>query len=649
MSSADQSMQGATISVSNVGGIDEREVTFQPGVTVLSGRNATNRTSLLRAIIAGMGGDDVSLKADSDEGRVDVEIGGERYVRELYREGKTVLMDGDPYLEDSTVADLFAFLLETNEARRAVVRQENLRELIMRPVDTDAIQSQIDELVEEKRRLDEQLDDLEALERTLPELEQRRSSLVDDIDDKQEELEATDAEIEESNADFEATQEDVSELERKLEELRDVRADLESVRVDLETKQDGLESLRDRQDVLAADRDELPEAPVEAVEELDSRIREFRSEARSVESTINEIQTIIQFNEEQLAETSGDLFDALETGAGSGDALTDQLVEPDETVCWTCGTEVDPSHIEETLDRFRELHQTKLDRKRSLNEQIEELEEDKQAYERQRRERERVERELEDVEKKITQRESRISDLRERRAALEETAQELEETVEELRSEEHADILEKHERANQLEFDLGRLSDRLGDVEDEIATIEARLDERDRLETERAEVTDELQELRTRVRRLEADAVDQFNHHMAAILDVLEFNNLDRIWIERTETEVRRGRENVTEAVFDLNIVRSTTGGASYTDNIDNLSESEREVTGLIFALAGYLVHDVHESVPFMLLDSLEPLDSQRIAGLVDYFSEYSEYLVVALLSEDAAAVDSNYRRIEAN
>jgi len=29
------------------------------------------------------------------------------------------------------------------------------------------------------------------------------------------------------------------------------------------------------------------------------------------------------------------------------------------------------------------------------------------------------------------------------------------------------------------------------------------------------------------------------------------------------------------------------------------LSESEREVTGLVFALAGYLVHDVHETVPF--------------------------------------------------
>jgi len=69
-------------------------------------------------------------------------------------------------------------------------------------------------------------------------------------------------------------------------------------------------------------------------------------------------------------------------------------------------------------------------------------------------------------------------------------------------------------------------------------------------------------------------------------------------------------------------------------------------VTGLVFALAGYLVHDVHEEVPFMLLDSLEAIDSDRIAALVDYLSEYASYLVVALLPEDAQALDDDYTRI---
>jgi uncharacterized protein YhaN len=69
-------------------------------------------------------------------------------------------------------------------------------------------------------------------------------------------------------------------------------------------------------------------------------------------------------------------------------------------------------------------------------------------------------------------------------------------------------------------------------------------------------------------------------------------------------------------------------------------------VTGLVFALAGYLAHDVYEEIPFMLLDSLEAIDSERIATLVEYMREYAEFLVVALLPEDAASLDDDHEYI---
>jgi hypothetical protein len=64
-------------------------------------------------------------------------------------------MGGEPYHEDSEEADLFAFLLENNEACRAVVRGDDLREVIMRPVDTDAIQAEVSQLETQKRDLDD--------------------------------------------------------------------------------------------------------------------------------------------------------------------------------------------------------------------------------------------------------------------------------------------------------------------------------------------------------------------------------------------------------------------------------------------------------------------------------------------------------------
>jgi len=63
--------------------------------------------------------------------------------------------------------------------------------------------------------------------------------------------------------------------------------------------------------------------------------------------------------------------------------------------------------------------------------------------------------------------------------------------------------------------------------------------------------------------------------------------------LERRETQIREGRRKVTKSVFGLHVIRSTDSGTTYEDTIAYLSESEREVTGLVFALAGYLAHDL--------------------------------------------------------
>jgi len=118
----------ATVSVRNLGGIDEASVSLPPGVSILTGENATNRTSFLRALMAALGSDRCSLKGDAKTGSVTLELGTEQYTRTLTRRDDTISFDGEPYLDDPTQADLFAFLLEDNEARQAVVRGDGLRE-----------------------------------------------------------------------------------------------------------------------------------------------------------------------------------------------------------------------------------------------------------------------------------------------------------------------------------------------------------------------------------------------------------------------------------------------------------------------------------------------------------------------------------------
>lgn len=68
--------------------------------------------------------------------------------------------------------------------------------------------------------------------------------------------------------------------------------------------------------------------------------------------------------------------------------------------------------------------------------------------------------------------------------------------------------------------------------------------------------------------------------------------------------------------------------GTVSEDRIERLSESEREVTGVVFGLAGYLVYEVHEDVPFMLLDLIKAIDADPMAHLVEYSADHTFFLV---------------------
>jgi septal ring factor EnvC (AmiA/AmiB activator) len=643
----DQFSGGVRLSATNIGGIDYTEVEFDAGVTILEGRNATNRTSLLQALMAVLGSEDVSLKADADEGRVELVLDGHRYTRTLERKNGTIVTGGDPYLEETELADLFAFLIESNEARRAVTRGDDLHDLIMRPVDTEAIQREIRQLNQEKREIDDELAEIDSLKGELPQLEQERTRLESEIEEKREELEEKTRELEAADADVDETRQEKAELEDRLEELRETRSTLEDVRFDIETEEESLDALRDERTELQTELEELTETPMGDVEELEARTSELRERKRTLDAELSELQSTIQFNEEMLDDAASSTYTSWLGESGSTGSVTDQLVVGGEEVtCWTCGSEVQRDQITATLDQLRSLRQEKLDESQTVQQELEELADEKDRLEAQRRQRDDVDRRLDRIEDEIEERTDDLEALRGRRDRLTEEIRELETDIDALEDQEYGEILDLHKEANELEFELGRLESELDDVNDEIEAIEDRLTEQKQLEERRADVRTELDELRTRIEEIERRAIEQFNDHMEAILDILDYTNLERIWIERTRTEVRQGREKTTQTNFELHIVRRSESDATYEDTVDHLSESERETTGLIFALAGYLVHDVHETVPFMLLDSLEAIDSERIAALIEYFGEYAEYLVVALLSEDASAVDVDTHRI---
>jgi len=636
-----------TFEVENVGGIDETTVELPAGVTVLSGKNATNRTSFLQSIMAVMGSSNATLKGDADEGHVELSAGDQHVERTLRSAADgDVRITGDGLVDEPAVADLFAFVLETNEARRAVARGDNLRQIIMRPVDIDDIRSEIQQLTDAKGEINDELDTIESLKHDIPDLEQQRSELQSEIEEKRAELAETETRIDETNHSVEETRKDHDRLESKLDELRQKRADLAEIRERIDAKSERIERLTERQRELQRERDELDESSVEA-EAFEQRIDQLRREKRSLNNQTSDLQSVIQFNEEMLEDGESAVMNAINDSPETVGDVTGQLLGTDDSVtCWTCGSSVVSDEIEAMLADLRDIRQEKLDGITDIEQELDELKQRKQEIERRRRKRSEIATSLSEIETKLARQKEVVDDLTERRSALTEAVETLETEVDGLRSEDFDEVLDLHKQANQREFEIEQLESEQAAVTEELEAKEAQIRREDDLRERQAELLDQLSDLRTRIDQIEQESVEQFNHHMDAVLEILNYDNLERIWIERVQETVRDGREAVEQTTFELHVVRSTERGTAYEDTVDHLSESEREVTGLIFALAGYLVHDLHETVPFMLLDSLEAIDAARIAALVDYFAEYVDYLVVALLEEDAQALDDAYNRV---
>lgn len=624
----------AVVSVEHVGGIDRCEVTLSEGVTVLEGRNATNRTSFLTAVADVLGGAPATLKSDAEEAAIRLQLGDETYSREYVRENGKLRSTGAGYTDRSDVVDLFVRLLEDNEVRRAVERDGDLRDLLMRPVDTERIEHEVERLTGERDRIDERIDEIASERDRLPALEERRARLETELEETEEELRDLRERIDDH--DRGAGEGDEGRTDELLDRLDERRQRLRALESRIEQQTERLAGLRDEHDEI---KDRLADlhVPSEELDAVESEIDAVRREREAVEGTVHDLQRIVGFNEECL---SGEGPFA----TGADDEVTDELDPTTRVVeCWTCGSEIERREIEARLDEIRDLVEERRARRDELDGRLADLKAERRELRAELEERTELEDRLDDVEDEIALREEKRADLEEERTEVREEIGRIEAEVEDAEEVHREDLVETYQRLSELEYERGRLERELADVDERIDEIGDLAAEREDLAARREELSGEITALRSRIEDLERTVVAEFNDHMDAVLDSLAYENVSRVWIERTG-----GGPSGGAATFDLHIVRATGDDSVYEDTVDTLSESEREVIGLVVALAGYLAHEAYEVAPFVLLDSLEAIDSDRIAALVEYFATYAPFLLVALLPEDAAALPEEYARVPA-
>ncbi|WP_276258922.1 archaea-specific SMC-related protein [Haloglomus litoreum] len=595
-------MTEIALDIENIGGIDDLTVTFEDGVTLVQGPNATNKTSLLQSVLFALGSSSVPIRSGADEARVELRIGDRTVERTAHRAEGGVRTGGDTWVEEGDerlLLERFAALLETNPLRAAVRREQEIEPLLKEPMNIDALEAERAQKMQHKRELEARVEELADVDDRLAEHEQELESKRD----REAELEA---ELEELEARREAATAP-NEEDDHLAELREQRADLRSQKADCQEQigrlEDAIDRLEEQLEEVETDIEAADEADEVDIDALKQERAEIRSELEDVEARLDILQSVLTANREMLdSEFTGVMgYEAGLTG--------------DEFTCWACGGAAERADFEGTVEELQDLITEDKQRLREREPEIEDLDQRIEEARRARSRRQELAGRRRDLEQKV---EERRDSLDQQRSRLEELRSELQSTDDEIAEHEAERTAADDEVTEKLEStrvdirSLRRELDRLERTRDELEEKQREREEnRERIET----LEEEIATLTDRIENLEEELRGNFNAAMDDLLSALAFERIERVWLDGN---------------FDLVIAREVDGSVR-ADAIEHLAESEREMIGLVLGLAGFVTYDVGEVSPVLVLDSLGAFDAERTERLIDYFSDRTDVLLAAV------------------
>lgn len=199
------------------------------------------------------------------------------------------------------------------------------------------------------------------------------------------------------------------DLLSELDDLRATRSELESTHRQIETQTESITSLKQERSNLEADLADLPETPMGDHQHLETETEQLRETRQTLSSQISDLQSLIQYNEERLAEEDYEVLEALDVAeqSESNGSPTDELLADgdDDITYWTCGTVVEHDQIEATVERLRERRQDLMQELNEVKSDLEELKTTQREAKKQQNRREVIERNLADIETELESRE----------------------------------------------------------------------------------------------------------------------------------------------------------------------------------------------------------------------------------------------------
>lgn len=569
------------IEIENIAGITRGSGTIGPGINTISASNWQGKSSFIRAFETVFGTAD-ALTAGRDEGAVRLRWDDDTYDVSLEREGRDVVRRGTPVLDDEydrTLVDLFAFLGEDNEVRRAVRSGGDLGDLLTRPLELEDIDAQIRALGDRKRSVESDIESAKREANRLVSLEQRKAELESELADLRERRSTAEDAVQSAD----------------LAELSDLRAERDRVIDLIERLENTLERSRER---LSEAHEEYESLDVADPEDVERELRSVRDDHERVEADLELVQSIYSANKRLLEADRLELLSDVQHG-----------IDGDAVQCWVCDNEVTQSEMETRLD---ELGETVLDLReeaRDYEERIADLEERRSGARRDRRRRNELDARISDLESTIEEREESLASARERLTVIESQIADLE-----------GDVEETADELSDVESEIKYKEAEREDLVAEIEACEAAADRVERLRAERDDLADEIAALRERKDRIRSRIREAFD---ASIRDV----------VSRFETSFETAR---LTAEFELVVARDGREVA-----VDALSEGEVELLGLVTAIAGFEAYDVAERTPVIFLDRLGGLADENLVALADYLDGKTTAVVMTTYPENSSFGDN--------
>lgn len=634
------STSDVSLTVSNIGGIETAALVLQEGVTVFYGENASNRSSLFSAVAGVLGARTPKVKTDAEEGAVGLEFRDDHYAIEVDSSGRLVNDEGEPLTDQQVLCDHFVRLLEDNPLRESVERvdEADLYDQLMQPVDTEEIEAEIDRLTTERQQIEDRL-------ARYRDLEEQRTQILTNRSTVQKKLESVETELASKRETLAELEDERNESRHDdlLQTLESKRSEYRTVTTNLESQREALERLESEYDSVVTDLDEQTgDDGTTDLDTLDEQIAARRSRKRQIGDTIQLLQTIIEASRNAVDEPASISIGHADETEHVTDALAPSATEVE---CLMCGSAVTTDVIDEQRDELQSIVADKRSEQKELADEITDLEGKRTQIQEKRQQIETQQQRKRQLEREITDTEATIEALKTDKEELEETITDLEQTAAEIESTDDSDYLEAHKAVTELEFEREQLEDQLDSLDEKLAEIESEIEDKAAQQDRLDELEENLETLRNRIYEIERETVEMINSMMDDVISQLAFDNLERVWIERRVSETQNPKGQADG--FALHVVRTTEEKVAYEDTIETLSTSEREVIGIVLGVAGYLAHDVSETVPFLLLDAIESIDAERTYRLLSYLSNHTEYLLATAHPEDKNDAPDEFHQIE--